>query len=246
MINSAQDAQERVRLILDRADSPWLTNTELNGFIEMAINEYLRERINTFGANQKLRDDFSKFVKSAVFTSEPVDTANDDNQTYRRQFANYTEQGVFDTETAMSTTYPGGEWGDAASNGTGCYVGEINFGTLLEVKIKKGTAGLAECKVMSIDDALRASKDPFNQPGTANAYHAVRVGDYYWVLPGITGAQTVIFTFVSNANSVDYITWLPVHAREEVCQISARKVLATVADERLNVADNEIKQLEGK
>ena len=246
MVNSEQEAQERVRLILDRADSPWLTNTEINGFIELAINEYLRERVNTFGANQKLRDDFSKFVKSAVFTSELADIADDDLQTYRRQFANYTEQGAFDTETVMSTTYPGGEWGATAAEGTGCYIGEINFGTLLEVKIKKGTAGLTDCKIMSIDDALRASKDPFNTPGTANGYHAVRVGDYYWILPGITNTQTIIFTFVSNLNASNTITWLPVHAREEVCQIAARKILGTTADERLPIADNEIKQLEGK
>lgn len=246
MINSTQDAQERVRLILDRADSPWLTNTELNGFIELAINEYLRERVNTFGANQKLRDDFSKFVKSAVFTSEVVgENTEDDLQTYRRQFANYTAQGAFDTDTLMATTYPGGEWGSTSEKGTGCYVGEINFGTLLEVKVTSGNS-LSECKVMSIDDALRASKDPFNQPGTANTYHAVRVGDYYWILPGVTNTKTIIFTFISNLNDATVITWLPVHAREEVCQIAARKVLGTTADERLPVADNEIKQLEGK
>jgi hypothetical protein len=37
-----------------------------------------------------------------------------------------------------------------------------------------------------------------------------------------------------------------VHGREEVCQIAARKILGTVADERMPAADNEIKQLEGK
>jgi|TARA_R100000084_G_C4654329_1_gene151838 hypothetical protein len=246
MINSLADAQERVRLILDRADSPWLTSTELNGFIELSINEYLRERVNVFGSNQKLRDDFSKFVKSAVFRIQPWGDEDDDLQTYKRQFTNYGDTGNW-LGGSVTATYPGGEWGYSTTAGTGCYVGEINFGTLLEIKVKRGTTGLSECKIMSIDDALRASKDPFNQPGTGSAYHAVRVGDYYWVLPGITNVNySVVMTYVSNLNSASYITWLPVHAREEVCQIATRKILGAVADERMPVADNEIKQLEGK
>ena len=53
-------------------------------------------------------------------------------------------------------------------------------------------------------------------------------------------------TYISSDNNVDNISWLPTHGREEVCQIAARKIMGTVADERIAVADNEIKQLEGK
>ena len=63
MIIDAASARERVRLILDRANSPWLTNSEINGFIEMSINEYIRERVNIYESNQKIRDDFGGFVK---------------------------------------------------------------------------------------------------------------------------------------------------------------------------------------
>ena len=79
MIIDAPSARERVRLILDRANSPWLTNSEIDNFIEMAINEYLRERVNKFGATQQLRDDFGGFVKSVVFTAEPVDENVENN-----------------------------------------------------------------------------------------------------------------------------------------------------------------------
>ena len=64
--------------------------------------------------------------------------------------------------------------------------------------------------------------------------------------PGVTNQYSIIFTYVSNDNSVDSIEQLPNHGREEVCQIAARKIMGTVADERMPAADNEIKQLEGK
>jgi hypothetical protein len=100
---------------------------------------------------------------------------------------------------------------------------------------------------MSIDDALSVASDPFNQPGTFSEFHAIRVENTYWIRPGVTSNNNqVIFTYVSNNNDVHNIVWLPVHGREEVCQIAARKILGTVADERMPAADNEIKQLEGK
>ena len=245
MIYSLADAQERVRLILDRADSPWLTNTELNGFIELAINEFTRERINNFGSNQKLRDDFGQYVKTAIFGSSVDDSDTDDFQVYSRQFAGWTEAGAFDTNLDMEYEYPGGEWG-INENGTGCDISDINFGTLLEIKVIQGGTG-KRCKIMSIDDALVAQNDPFNQSGAVSSYHGVRVGDYYWVIPGITNpSHQVALTFVSNRNEAGLIMWLPLHAREEVCQIAARKIMGTTADERVAVTDSEIKQLEGK
>ena len=88
MITTAAHARERVRLILDRANSPWLTNTEINGFLEMAINEYTRERVGMFGANQKIRDDFGGFVKSAIY-SNTFSSADEQPGTdvIRRQFS---------------------------------------------------------------------------------------------------------------------------------------------------------------
>ena len=39
MITSAESARDRIRLILDRANSPWLTDSEINNFIEISIKE---------------------------------------------------------------------------------------------------------------------------------------------------------------------------------------------------------------
>ena len=97
MITDAASARERIRLILDRANSPWLTNSEINGFIEMAINEYVRERLNSFESNQKIRDDFGSFVKTIVFTNEPLSEEYvDDENIIRRQYVNYGSDAQFD------------------------------------------------------------------------------------------------------------------------------------------------------
>lgn len=254
MITSAESARDRIRLILDRANSPWLTDSEINNFIEISINEYLRERVNQFGSNQKITDDFGKYVKSVTFSNEPV-VEEESTSIFRKQFVNYNESGNYNSgdESNMEHDYPGGEWGMTPAAGTGCSVApigegdpELHFGTLVEVKILQAN-NLRSCKVMSIDDALSASQDPFNQPGSFREFHAIRVEDIYWIRPGLTSSSyQAVLTFVSNDNSVENIVWLPVHGREEVCQISARKILGTVADERMSAADIEIKQLEGK
>ena len=267
MVTDAASARERVRLILDRANSPWLTDSEINGFIEMSINEYLRERLNGFGANQKIRDDFGKFVKSVVYSNEPIGDDEDSDNTdfaedvFRRQLVNYDTESVFDQETIMATQVVGGEWGyatGATPQAVGCLVTDtesiegselanIFFGYLLDVKVMTSGGGLSPCKIRGLDELLLIQRDPFNrsEPGI---YECFRINDIYWVkpAPAVTTGARVILTYVSNDNSVDSIEQLPNHGREEVCQIAARKIMGTVADERMPAADNEIKQLEGK
>ena len=92
---------------------------------------------------------------------------------------------------------------------------------------------------------LKVQQDPFNQASILE-YHVIRINNIYWVKPGVSNTTSIIMTYVSNNNGVDNIVWLPTHGREEACQIAARKIMGTTADERVTVADGEIKQLEGK
>tara|TARA_R110002167_G_C12686510_1_gene651978 strand:- start:1913 stop:2686 length:774 start_codon:yes stop_codon:yes gene_type:complete len=257
MITTAAHARERVRLILDRANSPWLTNTEINGFIEMAINEYTRERVGMFGANQKIRDDFGGFVKNIVYSSTlTTEEEIPGTDIIRRQFANFDDTGTLIGSQIMPLVFPGGEYANDGV-GVGCRIKDneqdadveedsINFGYLIEIKSYTVGGGGRPVKIMGLDDALTIRKDPFNRANaTESEYHAVRVNDYYIVRPtNLTGY--IIITYVSNNNSVDNITWLPIHGREEVCQIASRKIMGTVADERYSTGEREIKQLEGK
>ena len=257
MILDAASARERVRLILDRANSPWLTDTEINGFIEMAINEYLRERVGMFGANQKIRDDFGKYVKSIIYSNvwanEDEDPGTD---VIRRQFSQFGTDGTPVPPVLLPLVLPGGEYANDGS-GVACSIKDfeddtdeatdaLNFGYLVEIKVygTNVSGGGVAVKVMELDDAMRVKRDPFRNADSGE-YHAVRVNNIYYVRPANTSAY-VLITYVSNNNSVDNIDWLPIHGREEVCQIAARKIMGTVADERMPTIDNEIKQLEGK
>tara|TARA_R100001594_G_C4041911_1_gene263407 strand:- start:1223 stop:2146 length:924 start_codon:yes stop_codon:yes gene_type:complete len=66
ILNSA-DAINRVRTILDRGNSPWMSDVEISDFISMAGNEYIRERVGKYGATQAIRDDLGKYVRTYVF-----------------------------------------------------------------------------------------------------------------------------------------------------------------------------------
>ena len=259
MIGNIETARGRVRLILDRANSPWLTDSEINNFIELGINEYIRERVGSFGSDQKVRDDFGQYVKSIVFGSEP-ESDNPDPHVKYRQFVNYSDEGVFQAEIdniaiQMDSNYTGGEFGANNSFGVGCRViddinvyvegDRINFGYLVSVK-SVGTLespNVKDIKVVSLDDIATIAKDPFRSSATYKK-HAFRIGDIYWVKPGNIGR--IVITYVSNNNNILNLMWLPNHGREEVCQIAARKILGTTADERYSSGDIEIKQLEGK
>ena len=260
MVIDASSARERVRLILDRANSPWLTDTEINGFIEMALNEYVRERVNMFGANQKLRDDFGQYVKSIMFSNQATSSTEiPGTDIIRRQFVNYSSTGALIPDQLLPFLIPGGEYAND-SLGVACKIADneddtdtefdsINFGYLVEIKIftpSGSSAGGIPVKVMNLDDALTIKKDPFHKADlTSGEYHAVRVNNYYYVRP-VNVNSYVIMTYVSNNNDAENISWLPIHGREEVCQIAARKIMGTVADERYPTGDVEIKQLEGK
>ena len=215
MIIDAASARERVRLILDRANSPWLTDTEINGFIEMSINEYTRERVGMFGGNQKIRDDFGSFVKNIVYSAS---LTNEDEEpgfdVIRRQYANFSDEGNLLSSQIMPLVFPGGEYANDGA-GVGCRIKDneqdsdiefdsINFGYLIEIKIftAGGSGGGRPVKVMGLDDALSIRKDPFHRANaTESEFHAVRVNNYYIVRPTPLN-NYIIITYVSNNNSV--------------------------------------------
>lgn len=146
MIIDAASARERVRLILDRANSPWLTDTEINGFIEMAINEYLRERVGLFGANQKIRDDFGKYVKSIVYSNVLTDNLEAPGaDIIRRQFLQFNANGQAIPNILLPIIIPGGEFANDG-NGVACSIKDfeddddsnndnLHFGYLIDIKV---------------------------------------------------------------------------------------------------------------
>jgi hypothetical protein len=281
MISTTANARERVRLILDRVDSSWLTNTEIDGFLEQSINEFVRERVNSFGANQEIRDDFGRFVRSVTFSLPTITTQqvgellqttvlplegtfalsvpeNPDSPEFSENIVEYSSTGV--------SFRPFNDSGNLEN---------LDVGTVLSLRVVSDMAESQEIDILSIDNAIKTRQDPFNSPST-NSYVAVKTDDVYWIQPPIANTLTniddftaeliaqlteagalesvtvfesrrVVMTYISSNNVVGMITLLPIHAREEVCQIAARKILGTVGDETYaTVGDSEVKQLKGK
>ena len=57
----------------------------------------------------------------------------------------------------------------------------------------------------------------------------------------------IVFDYVSGScTSSNIVNYMPKSSVEEICQIAARKILGTTADERYMMGDNEIKQLDNK
>jgi hypothetical protein len=241
-IENITHAINRVRTILDRGNSPWMSDTEIRSFISMASNEFVRERVNIFGATQEIRDDLGDYVKTHEFGWTDIS-----------ETSHWSNSGV-----NISVLEDDDE--DADED-------EIHFGYLLGIKIEK-FSGIYEdevftdeyassyfnCEVISLDEAQSILNDPFNKPEEGN-YKAVKVGDIYYIMPSLEQetdeSQNVItdysvhVDFVADNNDDEsvIIDRLPQHSREEVCQIAARKILGTIADERYPIGDAEIQQL---
>ena len=207
MIIDAASARERVRLILDRANSPWLTDTEINGFIEMAINEYLRERVGLFGANQKIRDDFGKYVKSIVYSNVLTDNLEAPGaDIIRRQFLQFNANGQAIPNILLPIIIPGGEFANDG-NGVACSIKDfeddddsnndnLHFGYLIDIKVygTQVTGGGVAAKVLELDDVMRVKADPFRNAAS---------GEYEDLISaGIIDAAKVTRSALQNAASI--------------------------------------------
>ena len=278
-------ARERVRIILDRGDAPWLSNNEIDAFLQMAANEFIRERVDKAGATQRLRDDLGHYLRSRVYIPRALhDTLMNPgtNGTYSLLDIGGTNanDGVvhpFENYNPVQFGNPGGYW-----SSVGCNLGYIHdnmvgyilgirtlwFSNPEDIRQAHLTDPSAEVnpnftefhngypvKILNLDDAHAIQRDPFHQP-TVESPAAVRVGNIYYIMPDeisgtsvddsqITGCWGVAFEFILNNTSPDVaFQWFPNHSREEVCQIAARKIMASTADERYNAQQNEIKQSE--
>ena len=246
-ISGINDAINRVRTILDRGNTPWMSNSEIKDFISMATNEFVRERVNLFGATQKLRDDLGNYVRTTTFS---FDEANNSSH--------WSNVGL-DMDSISNITFVEEYLGEEAG---------VQFGYLLGIKIEQMnavyddegaivadtyTSSYDNCKVISLDDAQAVLDDPYNKP-EVGSYRAVKIGNIYFILPSLeqeVEGETIIVDykfhvdFVADNNDDEEINIarLPQHSREEVCLIAARKILGTTADERYPVGDNEIKEL---
>ena len=63
-IASAANFRDRIRTIVDREDTAYFSNDQLDDYIEMAVDEFLQQYYTIFEASQDARDKLEKMVRT--------------------------------------------------------------------------------------------------------------------------------------------------------------------------------------
>ena len=303
IIQSVNDLINRIRTILDKGDSPWMSDAEIDDFVSMAASEFTQERVDKFGATQRIRDDLGGFVRRLVFfDSHNLSLGLEFAQLQNAQMGGgQMDQGPLSWLNIATIFGVEGEDGDFGNEvwpltynespispiscdmtfdgpfyGVGSeslplppfLFGKPDVNTVISINIhwfntQQVSSGFISknrvepVKIISIDDYQGSINDPFNVPDINNRV-AVRTGTHYTILPNedihpfglnISGGGEsdfgfIVFNYVSGqCTTENIVNHMPKSSVEEICQIAARKILGTIADERYQVGNNEINQL---
>jgi len=109
----------------------------------------------------------------------------------------------------------------------------LEYGRLLSAYVKSNPN--VNVKVIQISDISAYLNDPFNKADSSNPVIYFKEGNIYSI--GFTSSTTVVVTYLQYTTD---ITKLNATTHEEVCQIAARKVLATLGDPRYQMVQAEI------
>jgi hypothetical protein len=122
-------------------------------------------------------------------------------------------------------------------DGTGVTIdsmdGDDTYGRLLSAYVKSNPN--VNVKVIQISDISAYLNDPFNKADSSNPVIYFKGGSIYSI--GFTSSTTVVVTYLQYTTD---IIDLNATTHEEVCQIAARKVLATLGDPRYQMVQAEI------
>lgn len=188
--STATTMYARIRQIVDREDVAYFSNTQLSGFVEMAVDEFLQQYYNVYETSQDARDKLAKAVIHYDST-----THHDGNP--------------IDIDTLSG------------------------YGRLLSLR---RTSDNTKIKIVQVADLTSYYNDPFNKADLENPIAWVQ--DNKINLLGI-GTSPVALILVALQYSVSY-TYLDSHTYEEIAQIAARRILATLGDPRYQFLQAEL------
>ena len=185
-----EEARNRVRLIIDKEDTAYLSNTEIDGFVEMGVDEFVQQYYMGFETSQDNRDKLQKIVESEEIDSQ--------------------ESPQLDLSSLS-----------------------VAYGRLLSLSFT--LAPFTNIKIIQLADLSSYTHDPFNK--WSEEYPIAYVQKNHIYFKGWEGTKSVLVKYLKNTSN---ITDLSLHTHEEVCQISARKVLATLGDPRYQMIQSEL------
>ena len=273
VIANIEQAIARVRLLIDKSDSPYMTGNEIIEFLQLAATEFVTKRVGVFGANQKIRDDLGGVIEQRSFIN--LNSWGDGGTPFGFNIGGFLP-GDSELESDLDLTFQ--LTGSSEVGGNDCVKIDLssldlNFDYLLSMVVRKapeafidaeyiqpesfyGPTEYVPVKILELDELPSVNRDPFNAPSRTE-FRAIRNGDIYEVYPAQPfrdaevfhnnntrpDSYKIILTYVSLNAISQIIDNLPVHSREEVCQIAARKILGVVADERYGAASGETQEL---
>jgi len=190
-------ARNRVRLITDREDVAYFTDAEMDGFLAMAVDEFVSQYYTSFEVDQNSRDKLQKIVFSRTIS-------------------------VSDT-----SAYSVSSLVDDASTPV------ANYSKMLSMVMSNSP--FKRVKIVQLSDLSAYLDDPFNK-ADANNPVAYLSGDKIYT-KGLSASTSIDVKYLSDTT---LITDLSNHTHEEVCQVAARKILATLGDVRYQAIQSEI------
>jgi len=111
--------------------------------------------------------------------------------------------------------------------------GDDTYGRFLSAYVK--TSPNVNVKVVQIGDISAYLNDPFNKADSSNPVIYFQGGNVNSI--GFASATVCVFTYLQHTT---LFTNLDATTHEEVCQIAARKILATLGDPRYQLIQAEI------
>jgi len=111
--------------------------------------------------------------------------------------------------------------------------GTDTYGRFLSAYVKSSPS--VNVKVIQIGDISAYLNDPFNKADSTNPVIYFKGGNVHSI--GFSSSTTCVFTYLQHTTD---FTKLNNTTHEEVCQIAARKILATLGDARYQTVQAEI------
>jgi hypothetical protein len=190
---TTEEATGRIRNIIDREDTAYLSNSEIQAFIVMAVDEFVQQYYTGFETTQDNRDKLQNLV---------VDDAI----------------SISDTSPSLLSSM-------TAAN--------VNYYRLLSAHVTSSPK--VNAKIIQISDLNAYLNDPFNKADSGNPALYLAGGKINSL--GLSSSTSLTVKYLKQASD---ITDLDSHTHEEVCQIAARKVLATLGDPRYQAFQAEL------
>tara|TARA_R100000951_G_scaffold44546_1_gene38061 strand:+ start:10985 stop:11656 length:672 start_codon:yes stop_codon:yes gene_type:complete len=211
-ISTNSEMRDKIRQIIDREDTAYFSDTQIDEYVEMATDEFLQQYYSIFEANQDARDK----LDSLVITVDATSNSNTEDWFISTSSLSTSGQIFYQGNYLLSTTPT-----------------DLNYYRLLSARLKNLPS--TSIKIIQLSDYTAYTNDPFNV-ADANNPVLFQEGGKLNIL-GILPSTEVDLTFLMYTTNFLRLSY---HTYEEISQIASRKILQTLGDPRYPLMQAEV------